>query len=397
VKYALIIPDGAVDEPNADLDGKTPLQAAALSALNRLATGGRVGTACTLAPDRPPAAEDGLMSVIGYDPSRLHIARGPLEALARGLRPGPRDQIFRCNLVSLIDGYLRDPTAGYIATPEAARIIADLNAGLLEQNLQLHAGVSYRHLLVWKDVGPLPKLITTPPERVLDRPAKKFLPSGPDAEPLSRLIRWSQEVLAEHDVNAVRRDLGENVANSIWLWGQGPPAPSVPLFRQRFGLSGAVVAGADLMRGLAQLVGWDVLDAPGATGLMETDFAAKGRAAIAALDDHDLVCVHIEAADEAGQLGLAPEKCHALEAIDRDIVEPLVRRLEAESQWRLLVMPGHATSTASRTITADPVIFVMAGTGIDSNRGEAFDEPNGEIGEMHLERAADLMEYFLRR
>jgi len=395
-KYAVIIPDGAVDEPVEELEGRTPLQAAELPALDELAALGRVGTARTIPEGRPPACETALLSVLGYSPEHYPAARGPLEALGRGLQPGPDDQVFCCNLVTLIDGYMRDATAGYIGTAEARRIIDDLNGGLPDRHMRIHACDSYRNLLIWANEDPLAKVITTAPDQVLDQPAQKYLPQGRGAEPLTRLIRWSQQALAEHDVNVVRRDLGENPATSIWPWGHGP-TPNLPPFRERFGLDGAVITGVDLVRGIGQLIGWDVVDVPGATGLPGTDYAAKGQAAVAALDGYELVCVHVQAPDEAGRAGRAEEKCQALEAIDREIVAPLVRRLKQERQWRVLVMADHATPVARRAHTADRTIFAMAGSGIDSSRGDAFDEPNAEIGELHVDRGSDLMEYFLRR
>jgi 2,3-bisphosphoglycerate-independent phosphoglycerate mutase len=355
-----------------------------------------VGTARTIPEDWPPACETALLSVLGYSPEHYPAARGPLEALGRGLRPGPDDQVFRCNLVTLIDGYMRDATAGYIGTPEARRIVDDLNRSLPDRHMRIHAGDSYRNLLIWTNVGPLADVTTIPPDRVLDQPAHKHLPHGRGAEPLARLIRWSQQILVDHDVNLVRRDLGENPATSIWPWGHGP-TPNLPPFRERFGLDGAVITGVDLMRGISRLIGWNVVHVSGATGLPGTDYAAKGQAAVAALDGCELVCVHVQAPDEAGRTGRPQEKCRVLEAIDREIVVPVVRRLQQEQQWRVLVIADHATPVARRTQTADRAIFAMAGSGIDSNRGDAFDEPNAEIGELHLDRGSDLMEYFLRR
>ena len=395
-KYAIVIPSGAVDEPVAALDGRTPLQVALLPAFDRIAARGRVGTATTIPDGFPPSGEIALLSVLGYDPRTQHVARGPLEALARNVPFGPRDQVFRCNLVTVTDRRLRDFTAGYIEPVQAERLIDDLNNALEDRSVRLHYGRSYRNLFVWADPGPLPKLRTTDPQGIFDEPIRRHMPHGAGSEPLERLVRWSQRVLAEHDINQVRRDLGENPANAIWVYGEGP-RPVLPAFAERFKLRGTLVAGTDLARGLSRVIGWDVAHVPEATGLLDTNLAAKGAAAVDALDTHDLVCVHVEAADEASHLGDTNRKMRLLEDIDRHIVAPLLERLESESRHRILIMPDHGTSATRCTHMDDPTIFAMSGSGIESNRGEAFDEQNAVVGELHLERACDLMEYFLRR
>lgn len=396
MKYAIVIPCGAVDEAVNELGDRTPLQAAELPTLDDLAQQGRIGTALTIPPDLPPAGEIALLSVLGYDPQTYPICRGPLEARAQGLTLEPDDQVFRCNLMTVTDGRLSDFAAGYIDSTQATRLLNDLNQALEDQQVRFYPGRSYRHLFVWKGCGRLSDLRTCDPQGILDEPISKHLPSGPGSEPLRQLIRWSQRQLAEHDVNIVRQDLGENPANCIWVHGHGPQ-PTLPAFQARFGVQGALVAGINLARGLGRQIGWEIIDVPGATGLIDTDLAAKGRAAVAALDTHDLVCVHVEALDEAGHAGNIGRKVSLLEDIDQYIVAPLIERLRRESDQRILIMPSHGTLVAQRKHSAQPTIFVIAGTGIESNRGEAFDEPNAEIGELHLDQACDLMDYFLHR
>lgn len=396
MKHAIVIPSGAVGEALDEFGGRTPLQAAELPTLDDLAAAGRTGTARNVPEGMAPTSETAMLSVLGYDPRNHPVARGPLEAIARGLPFGENDQVFRCNLITVTDGRLLDLAAGYIDTVQAGRLLADLNDALEDRSASFHAGRSYRGLFFWRDAGPMPRLRTTDPQGLLDQPLKRHLPAGAGAEPLAQLYHWAQRRLVEHDINIVRQDLGENPANGIWVYGQGP-RPELPAFATRFGMRGAMVAGVDRVRGLARVIGWDVLDVPGATGLPDTALAAKGKAAIKALDRYDLVCVHVEAADELSHAGDAPRKLALLEALDQDVIAPLYARLRSESQYRLLVMPDHGTSVVSRRHTADPTIFLIAGTGIDSNRGDAFDEPTAAGGELHLDRGSDLMEYFLRR
>lgn len=396
MKFAIIIPSGAADEPLAELGDITPLAAAKLPALHELAACGRLGTARTVPEGVPPSSEVVLPAVLGYDPLVFPLPRGPIEAFARGIRLGRRDAALRLNFVTVEDERLRDLAAGYIETREAAALLEALRSALPDQRLELHAGRSFRHLLVWREAGPLTRLETTPPHAVLDGPVRRGLPRGRESRPLVEFIRRASEILAAHDINAVRRDMGELPANAVWLWGQGP-LPPVPSFESRFGLRGAAVAGTDLMRGLARLLRWEVRDVPTATGLLATDLAGKGRAAVTALDDADLVCVHIEALDEASHLGSGAEKVRVLEQIDQHIVAPLVERLRREAAWRMLVMPDHTSSTRRRTHSPAPTLFVLAGSGIESSRGERFDEASAVEGEMHPQRASDLMEYFVRR
>ncbi|MBU0638223.1 MAG: 2,3-bisphosphoglycerate-independent phosphoglycerate mutase [Planctomycetes bacterium] len=396
MKYAIIIPDGAVDEPLDELDERTPLEAAELPTLDHLARLGRVGTAVTMPVESAADETAALLSVLGYDPREYPAGAGALEALARRLRFGPQDQVFRCNLVTITDGCMRDITAGHIGTPEAQPLIADLNAAFEGEQLRLHACGSYRNLLVWRDVGLLPKLRTTPPLEILDQPIRKHMPRGRGAAALCSLIQLSLNLLAEHDVNIVRRDLGENPASALWPHGHGP-LPVLPDFHRRYGLRGALVAALDVLRGIGRLIAWDVLNVPGATGLLDTDYSAKGRAAASALSDHDLVCVHVQAPAEAGQQGSAANKVRSLEAIDREVVAPVLRRLEEEASWRILVMPSRPVPVSRTLHRAAPTIFTMAGTGVESNRGATFDETTAAVGELHLDRASDLMEYFLHR
>jgi 2,3-bisphosphoglycerate-independent phosphoglycerate mutase len=395
MKFAIVIPEGAPDRPVEELGGRTPLSAARTPMLDELARRGRLGTARTIPEGMHPTGEVGLLSVLGYDPTQYAVARGPLEAFARGVRLGRRDQAFRCNLVTVTEGVLQDACAGYIRTGEASRIVEDLRQVLPDPRFELHEGPSFRQLLVWRDIGPLSGLQTLPPHVCLGQPIRRNLPRGRESTPLLTFIRRAAEILHEHDVNAVRHDLGENPASGVWPWGQGRLG-SIPSFESRFGLRGVAVAGVDRVRGLARLIRWETREVPEATGLLDTGLSAKGAAAVAALDAVDLVCVHVEAADEAGHLGSPEEKVRILERVDSEIVAPLVERLRREPGWRILVIPGHATPVGVRTHADDPVPFVMAGGDIESNRGEVFDERGAAEGELHLERAHELMEYFLR-
>jgi 2,3-bisphosphoglycerate-independent phosphoglycerate mutase len=396
MKYVLIIPEGAPGAPLEALGGQTPLQAASLPALDALAARGRLGTAPVTVQERFLSEGGAQIGVLGYAPEEYPVGEGALTAHACGLEADAQDHVFRSDLVTVLDGCLRDFTAGFIRATEAAPLIDALNAAFADEPFRFHACGGYRNLCVWKQAGVLPTLRTVPPDRMLHEPIKRHMPRGDGAKPLYDLILRAHALLREHDVNLVRQDLGESVASALWLWGNGP-LPALPSFQERHGVRGALAAGSDVTRGIGRLIGWDVQEVPGATGLLDTDYAAKGRTAVAALDDFDLVAVHVQAPHIAALLGRTETTKAAIEAIDRRIVTPLVERLETESAWRMLVIAAQAISAAKHPELSGRTLLVLAGTGIESHRGEAFDEENALNGELHPDRIDDLMEYFLHR
>jgi 2,3-bisphosphoglycerate-independent phosphoglycerate mutase len=201
-------------------------------------------------------------------------------------------------------------------------------------------------------------------------------------------------VFADHPVNRRRRAAGKLPATNVWLWGQGG-APSVPPFAEVYGRQGAMITAVDLLRGLAALIGWRRIDVPGATGYLDTDYAAKGRAAIAALADMDFVCVHVEAPDEASHEGNAPAKVKALEEIDRHIVGPLHEALAAQGEYRLMISPDHPTPLRTKTHSHGAVPFAIAGTGITADRSATYDETVAGRSSLAFEQGWKLMRYFL--
>lgn len=403
MKYAIVIPDGAADEPQESLGGRTPLEAARIPAMDAIARDGVLGRSRNV-PDRfLPGSDVATLSLFGYDPEVYFTGRAPLEAAAMGIALGPDDWAIRCNLMFLDDGRLTDFTAGHITSEEGAELIRALDhaVGLPRRpEIEFHPGVSYRNLLVYRGrPGSSPfgdDTKTTPPHDHPDQPAADFLPRGPGADLLRELMEQGSTVVADHPVNRARIAKGKPPANAIWLWGQGK-APALTPFRELHGLRGAIISAVDLVRGVGQLAGWDRIDVPGATGYLDTDYAAKGRAAVAALDEYDIVCVHVEASDEASHEGRADAKVEALERIDRDIVAPLRAALTSHGEGRILVSPDHATLLRTKAHDRAPVPWAMAGTGL-AGSGHPYNEPAaaGAGGPFH-ERGSQLMESFLRR
>ena len=385
MKYVVIIPDGAADAPQASLGGRTPFQAARTPALDALAARGRVGLTNHVPDSLHPGSEVACMSLLGYDPLVFFTGRAPLEAAAQGIELGPHDWAVRCNLVTVRDGVMEDFTAGHVSTAEATELLAAAQAGLARDFPALAAawrfvpGVSYRNLLLYRGTPaatpPLAAdLRATPPHDLMDQPVAGAFPRGTGSRLLTELMTASAGWLAGHPVNAARVAAGRRPATHVWLWGAGR-APAFEPFAARYGVRGAMITAVDLLRGLAALAGWPRIEVPGATGYLDTDYAAKGRHAIAALAKHDLVCVHVEAPDEASHQGDAAEKVKAIEEIDARIVGPIAAHLATAGDHRILVCPDHPTFLSTKTHSRGAVPFVMAGAGVAAGGRAAYDEP----------------------
>lgn len=392
MKYAIVIPDGAADEPLDELGGKTPLEAAETPNMDWLSTNGKIGTVQNVPDSMSPGSDVAILSVLGYDPEKFYTGRAPLEAAARGLKIADDEWVFRCNLVTIVNGVMEDHSAGHISTEEASAVVEELNRNLAGPRVRFHPGVSYRHLMTYRgDVD----VETMPPHDILGRGADEYLPTGEGADLLRTLIQRSRDILAQNEINTVRRDLGENLATSIWLWGQGR-MPRLPAFSKRYGVGGAAITAVDLIRGLARLIGWDTIEVPGATGFVDTNYAGKGEAAVEALGVKDLVFVHIEAPDEAGHNADVAGKVEAITNIDRHIVGPVLQRLREEGDdWRMLVMPDHPTPIAIRTHTTAAVPFAMAGKRVETVVGANFCETAAAESDLHVPRGCEMMEFFL--
>lgn len=391
MKIVILVPDGAADYPAEDT-GKTPLEIALTPNLDRLATEGRLGQTKNCPDDMEPGSDVANMSVLGYDPHDYYTGRGPLEALSMGVSLKPDDIAWRCNLVTISDGIMVDYSAGHITSSEGARIMESLDRELGDAALRFYPGVSYRHLLVVSDGDPILKC--TPPHDIIGQSVEEFLPQGQRAPLLKTLMSEAARILADHPVNHDRIATGKAPATDIWPWGQGK-TPSLPSISVRFGLRGAVISAVDLVKGLGVAAGLDVIEVAGATGYFDTDYTGKAEAALRALQDYDLVMVHVEAPDEAGHEGNAREKVAALERFDTAIVGTIVSEISEFGDYRLLVVPDHATPLKVRTHTKDPVPFVIKGNGIEPGLATAFSEAEAAKTGFVFGEGHRLMEYLI--
>lgn len=393
MKYACIVPDGMADEPLEQLNGRTPLEVANTPNMDALAQSGRVGQVRLIPRGMEPGSDVANMSLMGYDPAVFYTGRAPIEATALGVTLGEGDVAFRCNLVTVVDGQMVDYSAGHISTKEATVLIDLLNEKLGTAEISFHPGVSYRHLTVLRGVGKM-DIRTTPPHDIIGQLVEGHLPSGRDSETVLQLMAQAETRLTTHEINDVRRDLGENPTTGIWLWGQGE-ALKLESFRKRFGVNGALISAVDLLKGLAINAGLDVIIVPGATGYLDTDYAAKGKYACRVLTDYDLVMVHVEAPDEAGHEANIDEKIAAIERVDAHVVGPVWETLKESGDYRMLVVPDHATPIRLRTHTATPVPFAICGTGVKSIIKTTLTEKAGEAADLKIEVGHELMKHLL--
>jgi 2,3-bisphosphoglycerate-independent phosphoglycerate mutase len=400
MKYAIIIPDGCADEPQAALGGRTPLQAAHTPAMDEIARLGIVGRSNNVPAHLPPGSDVANLSLFGYDPNQYFTGRAPLEAAAQGIELGPEDWAIRCNLVTIENQIMRSFTADHISSAEAAELLKTCQQELSRDfdNLKFVPGVSYRNLLIYRGANrPAPftrETRATPPHDLTDKSVADDFPRGPGSDLLNDLMARSVGLFADHPVNVTRRAAGKLPATNIWLWGLGK-TPSLAPFEKLHGKRGKMITAVDLLRGLAALIGWERIEVPGATGYLDTDYAAKGRYAVAALDATDMICVHVEATDEASHEGRADAKVKALEEIDARIVAPLHAALQARGDYRILVSPDHPTFLRTKTHSHGFVPFAYCGSGVTPDTQTTYDEQAAAGSRLVFEEGWRLMSHFL--
>ncbi len=353
MKTIVLVGDGMGDRPCPILENRTPLQAAHIPNMRRIAAAGRLYLADTVPEGLPPGSDVANLGLLGYDAREFYSGRAPIEAAGAGIPLAPDDVAIRCNLVHIADDTMVDYSSGHISNEDALPLIQALQEALGEEGLTFYPGVQYRHLLIWNQ-GPA-EPVTQPPHDILEQNIAPYLPQGNGAEKLQRLMDASKAVLADHPVNLARKARGEVPVTQIWLWGQGP-ALKLPTYADLYGMTGTVITAVDLVRGLGVLAGLDTPKVPGATGWIDTNYEGKVAYALEALKTQDFAYVHIEAPDECGHVGDAKLKTEAIEAFDAKVVGPVWQAMEARGEpFRLLVTMDHRTPVEIRGHSAEPV------------------------------------------
>ncbi len=397
MKYIILIGDGMADAPIERLGGKTPLQYAPTPVMDSLATCGRLGLFKSVPEGYPPGSDVANLSILGYNPEKYYTGRAPLEAASMGITLAPGEIAFRTNLVTLTEEngatIMGDYSAGHITTEEGADIIKSLDEGLCDRGVRFHPGKSYRHLMVWS--GDPDSLEFTPPHDISDREIAPHLPKGQGSDFLLELMKASQEILKDHPVNLARIKDGKNPATSIWLWGHGS-APEMETIKERFGLDGSIISAVDLMNGIGVYAGLDVIEVPGVTGYIDTNYEGKASYALDALKEKDFICVHVEAPDEAGHQGDLDAKLKAITDFDRRIVGPIVEGAKAFGDFRVLVLPDHPTPVETKTHTSDPVPFVLFDTTAPGGPGSIFTEAEAASTGLVLDCTEMTNEFFVK-
>jgi 2,3-bisphosphoglycerate-independent phosphoglycerate mutase len=374
MKYVILQGDGMPDHPVPELGGKTPLEFARTPNLDKIARCATTfGMVKTIPDPLPPGSDVGNLTVLGYDPMVYYTGRSPLEAASIGVPLGEKDVTLRCNLVTLAENggqtVMEDYSAGHITTEEAREIILDLKNELEEENFTFYPGVSYRHLLVWS--GGNKDIHTTPPHDISGKAIGAYIPTGAGTEILNRMIERSRELLKDHPVNKKRMAEGKNPATSIWLWGQGT-APKMPSFEQLYGLTGSVISAVDLVKGIGHCAKLRVIDVPGATGYLDTNYEGKVDYALDSLEEVDLTMIHIESTDETGHVGKAELKVQAVEDFDGRVVGRVLEGIKRFGDYKILVMSDHPTPIDLRTHVNEPVPFAIYSSEDTSVKNDKF-------------------------
>lgn len=402
MKYLVLLCDGMADYDIAEFGGKTPLEAANTPNMDRLAKKSEIGLVKTVQDSMKPGSDVANLSVLGYDPEVYYTGRSPLEAGSIGIDMKPTDVSFRCNLVTLSDeeNYedktILDYCADDISTAEAREIVKTLAEHFNCEEFQLYSGVSYRHCLIWNggttDVGTL-----TPPHDITGKPIKEYIPKHENAKKLYDMMIKSYDILKNHPINKEREKRGLRPANSMWLWGEGKRASLTP-FKEKYGLSGSMISAVDLLKGIGKFSGMNVVDVEGATGYIDTNFEGKAQAAISEFENgQDFVYIHVEAPDECGHRHEIENKKRSIELIDEKILGPVLRYLDdSDEEYKILIMPDHATPLSLRTHTNDPIPYLIYRKNNEKSGNEVFNEKTCKSSGIYIDKGHTLLEKMIK-
>ena len=394
MKYCVLIIDGAAGLPLPERGNRTTLELADTPNLDRMAREGLVGMARTIPPGMEPSSAVACMSVLGYDPSVYFKGRSAIEAISMDVPFNDRDVLFRCNLVAVRDGAMWSYCAGHISGDEGRMLIKSLNRDLGGKNVKFYPGVGYRHICKITGNDETLNAVCTPPHDIPGKPVAEFMPRGTGSGMLVDLMERSRDVLKDHPVNKKRISAGEIPTTMIWLFWASGRIPSLPSFKNKYGLKGALTSGVDLLRGLGKMAGLDILDIRGVTDNIDNDYAAQADGALEALKNHDMVVIHVEGPDESGHSGSSDNKRISIEMIDREIAGRLLAW--KADDLRILVMPDHPTPLSLQTHTDEPVPFFIWGKGFKSNGTKSFSEAEAKGTGFFMQEAYNIISKMVR-
>ena len=394
MKFLVLVADGMGDWPHPALDNRTPLETAATPYMNKLAAHSLVGTCRTVPEDMPPGSDVANMALFGFDPAKYHTGRGPIEAAAKGFELVADDLVWRCNLVSLTSadeqGTMLDYSSGHIDSEVSVPLVKALQEKLHDPEFELIPGIQYRHLLVQKQgaTTPAADIDIRPPHDILDQPIAEDITAYQSYPSLASVFDRAAKILGEPE--------NTSKATAIWPWGQGRPL-HLPDFKETFGLTGAVISAVDLVKGLGRAANMEVIDIPGATGLLDTNYEGKVEAALEFLKTGDFVYLHVEGPDECGHMGDPAMKTGAVARFDDRILRPILEGLDGE-EFAILLTCDHFTPLEKRTHTHDPVPFFLYKSGLELGKGpEVFTESTAKETGLHLDTGHELLPFALEK
>ncbi len=394
MKYIVLLADGMADRELSQLDGKTPLEVAKKPNMDALFKKSIAGMVKTLIPGYPYGSDIGNLSVLGNNPAECYTGRAAMEAANLNIELKEREVAFRCNLVTVKDNVMIDYSAGHISDKEAKVLIELIDKKFGGKDFKFYPGKSYRHLMITKFGEDLK---TVAPHDITGQDIEKFLPKGAKSKILIQLMKDSQYILEGHEINVERRAEGKNPANMIWLWGQGKKMP-LPLFKEKFGLEGAVISAVDLVNGIGVLMGMEIIKVPGVTGYIDSNLKGKAEYALKALKKKDFVYLHVEATDEMGHNGDIAGKIAAIEKFDTDVVGTIIEGMKNFKEYKIMITSDHATPISVRTHTDEPVPFIIYDSTKEVvNDIESYSEKAiKEKSKIYFENGWELLPYFLK-
>ena len=400
MKYIIILGDGMADYPIKEFGNKTPLMAANTPNIDALCKKGRCGKLVTVPADMPPGSEIANMAVLGFDVKKVYQGRGVLEAASMGIELDDNDMAMRCNLICIEDDKIKNHSAGHISNEEAHELIKSLQQEMETDEIKFYPGVSYRHLMVIKNGKT--NIDCTPPHDVPGTPFKDVLvkPKGNDeksANLLNDLILRSQQILNEHPVNKKRVSEGKDPGNSIWPWSPGNK-PEMNTLQDSYGISGAMISAVDLLYGIGKYAGMKAIKVEGSTGLYDTNYEGKAKAAVDALKDVDLVYLHIEASDEAGHEGDHILKKKTIEYLDQRVVKYVMEETQKmDEEVAIALIPDHPTPCELKTHTHDPVPFIIYHPDETPDNVATYDEEATKQGYFGLLKGDEFIKALLKK
>jgi len=413
--------DGLGDLPCAELEGKTPLEAAEIPEIDSLAEAGQLGLVYTVKKEVAPESDVAVISILGYDPFNYYTGRGPIEAVGSGLFMKRGDLALRCNFATLGEGgRIVDRRAGRnLTTPEASKLCQAVNSEVKltssPAEFEFKNTVGHRAALVIRSrLGKLSgKISNTDPAYTRveglgvakkdvemlpqeSAPLVKIIEAERAAQLVNEFVQKSNSVLERHKVNIERRRRGLLAANLILTRDAGDSLPRMPSLSSLYGGTFGCLVEMPVERGIALLCGMREVKLPEQTGNYENDYTVRAQIAAEAMTSGiDVLYVHIKGPDEPGHDGQPEKKREIIEMIDRYFFSTLLPSVDLNKDL-IAVTADHSTPCSMRAHSDDPVPLLMAGSSLKANGIKHFSENDCRKGSLETMNGPELMPRLMR-